>query len=173
MRKTIIPAIFILAIILVGNYIYLYAKSGNCEICGRTVDERRGAIIKINTFQWQKACCAVCALRYIRDEKKEVLSILVRDLKSSKYIDAGKAYYVTGSSERSCCSGGLQRDQTGVYFLCYDRCIPNSVAFEKIEDAEQFKSTMGGRLITYAELMEMISFQDTARKDMISAPIAQ
>lgn len=173
MRKTIILVFFILAVILVGNYIYVYAKSGNCDICGRAIDEKRGAIIKINIFQWKKACCAVCALRYIRDEKKEGLSILVRDLKSGKFIDAGKAYYVTGSDERGCCSGGLQRDQTGVYFLCYDRCIPNSVAFEKIEDAEQFRSTRGGRIIRYAELVEMIPSWGTAKKDMINAPIAQ
>lgn len=167
MKKLIIPAASIIAVVFIT--LFVYSESSTCDICDRPIDEKRGAIIKINFLQWKNTCCPVCAFRYINSEGKESYTVLVRDFHSDKLINSKDAYYVVESNERGCCSSHLKRFEAGTFHLCYDRCMPNAIAFERKQDAMDFVQKNGGRVITYYNLRILI----VLKAELFNAPIAQ
>lgn len=109
-------------------------KKRECRVCGMNIEEYKRSsarlVWKDGVTEW--TCGVACALREIEDaggvDKFE--SAIVHDWNTGKEVDIRKAFFVVGSS-------------------VIPDMIPNYIAFEKFEDASNFKAAKGGDLMTY------------------------
>lgn len=92
--------------------------------------------VKLKDGSYRQYCSIHCLVEememgFLRDKKETVAEILAADTKGLKMIPANKAFYVIGSNVRG--------TMTGV----------SKYAFAAKADAEEFKSTNGGKMGTY------------------------
>lgn len=136
---------------IVGYEIYKNYKSEHyCSLCNRSLVANTKFIIKLKNGKIMKACCPQCGLRYYDKNKDKVVEIYATDFVSLKLIDAFKAYYVIGSEYHECCKkSSFIGENKEIYEICYDRCLPSLVAFEKKGEAKRFIEKYGGRIFHY------------------------
>ena len=85
----------------------------------------------------QKQFCSIHCLAEAIKKAKNVSDIKVVDAKSTKWIDAKKAYYVVGSGMR----GTMSR--------------VSKYAFRNLSDAKEFQHSKGGKIVGFDAALEM------------------
>lgn len=145
-RVFIIILILSVSISFISFEIYeSYKKTNYCFLCKREIIPSNAFIIRLKDGKILKTCCPRCGIRYFEKNKSKIERMYATDFISLRVIDAFKAYYVIGSEYHECCKRSIMIDSNkSIYDLCYDRCMPSLVAFERKNDAKEFMKKYGG-----------------------------
>ena len=157
MVKRAFIAVILLGMAGAAGY-YVYRELGAepiCDVCYRPLHPATYYKITLENGDTKRTCCPRCGLRFQKG-RNDVAAVETADFNSGKRLDAKDAYYVENSDVHLCCSEQrVEEDRTGMqYELAWDRCLPSLVAFEKKGSAQAFSADHGGRIRTYAELLE-------------------
>lgn len=112
-----------------------------CKVCGMYIDQylRSAGELVHKDGSKEHTCGVVCLLRILEDEGiDEFISINVHDWNTGRVVDARKATYSIGSR-------------------VIPDMIPNFIAFETKEGAEDFQAKKGGDVVTFMQAMQIIS----------------
>jgi len=133
-----------------GAYFLYPSGPGLCQVCQRPLHAETFYQVRLKDGRTETVCCPRCGLRF-QEGRDDVAATRVADFASGKLLEARDALYVEGSKQRLCCSPDVARRDPagGQVVLTWDRCLPSLVAFEKREDAEEFRKREGGVLRTY------------------------
>lgn len=154
--RLVTASLLVFALVLAAGLAFYLVATGHiapgkplCVACHRPLHKAQVYTVVSHNGGELPACCPRCGLRYMIESKTE--SAHATDFKTGRSMAADTAPYLEGSSIMECCSNTPLRTETGL--LCdvhYDRCLPSLVAFSKLEDAEEYRSNQGGRIITFA-----------------------
>lgn len=116
-------------------------KREECKVCGMYIDQylrSSGELVHKNGAK-EHTCGVACLLRILDDEGIENFqSITVHDWNTGKEVDARAATYSIGSR-------------------VIPDMIPNFIAFETKEGADDFQAKKGGDVVTFLQAMQIIS----------------
>ncbi len=115
----------------------LTAPSPNeCAMCSKPISERTVFIVRLESSEQKRACCAHCGLM-LRHRAKDAQQSLTADYLRGHILSAGQAVYVLGS-ELSVC------------------CMPSVLTFGSRQDAEKFQKGFGGIIGNMEEAIEYL-----------------
>jgi len=107
-----------------------------CPICGMSLKMFYKTSHSIETKDGKKLhFCSIRCLANTKFDKNSKISVV--DVKTEKMIDAKKAYYVVGSKVQG------------------TMAMVSKLAFEKEQDAKEFKSIYGGEIVDFKKAFEM------------------
>jgi DeoR family transcriptional regulator, copper-sensing transcriptional repressor len=106
-----------------------------CAMCNKPISDRTIFIVRLETGEQKRACCAHCGLM-IQSEEKNPSQSLSADYLHGHMISANQAFYILGSELNIC-------------------CVPSVLSFGSRQDAEKFQRGFGG---TFANMQESIQY---------------
>lgn len=103
----------------------------------------------------ENGCCLRCAVTYADQTGTTVRVLSVTDYVTRNPIAPDRAFYVSGSGLAPCVSHlmAASEERHDVALSAWDRCAPSSIAFAKLEDAQAFQRSHGGRVQTFAQVI--------------------
>ncbi len=152
----------VLLLVVGGSGYYAYRHfvlpSQQCDVCGRNILAGHESTILLKDGKRFQACCPRCALHHEQHNPGQVASVLVTDNATGQKVKAQDAVYVEGSDEISCMpeTATPPREPGVEYKATYDRCVPSLVAFKEEAAAREFLAAHGGRLLSYAQVVESV-----------------
>lgn len=118
-----------------------------CEMCGKPIAERTLFLVKLESGEEKRACCAHCGLM-MQSRELRVWQTLTADYLHGHIVSANQAVYVIESELTIC-------------------CVPSILSFGSTADAKKFQKGFGGDLMNMAEAMRhlhgMMRAHDMAR----------
>jgi len=135
--------------------IYALFGPNRCVLSDRPIHARLAVRVAVDGGPHGEACCLRCAVTYAEQYGKRVRVLWVTDYPTGRRLNPERATYVTGSDVNRCMGppeeASVGRRETDM--IVWDRCAPSSIAFAKLEDAEAFQRTHGGRVQTFSEVI--------------------
>jgi len=107
-----------------------------CAMCNKPISERTVFIVRLETGEQKRACCAHCGLM-IQSQSKTALQSLTADYLHGHIISADQAIYILGSELTVC-------------------CVPSALSFGSRTDAEKFQKGFGGTMATIEEAIKYL-----------------
>ncbi len=159
--QNVLVGVLLLVVVGGGTY-FAYRRvavhSEKCDMCGRMIHTGHEVTLLMKDGTRIRACCPRCALHRAEHGPGEASRILVTDRATGREILAQDAVYVEGSDEITCIpeSETPPRELGVEYKTVYDRCVPSLVAFKDEAAARQFMIAHGGRLLSYAQVVESV-----------------
>jgi nitrous oxide reductase accessory protein NosL len=135
--------------------IYALYHPNRCVLSDRPIHAPLAVSVAVDGGPHGEACCVRCAITYAEQYRKRVRILWVTDYVNGSRLGAEQAVYVTGSDVNHCMgppeqpSIGRRESDT----IVWDRCAPSSIAFAKLEDAEAFQRSHGGRIQTFSQVI--------------------
>jgi hypothetical protein len=124
----------------------------HCAVCDRAECQAVAFRVTLPAGRKVETCCARCGLHYL-NANSAATRAEATDFPTGHWMDAGAAYYVSGSDVHPCASMKTQRDAQGCcVFKGYDRCLPSLVAFANEADARSFARQNGGTVTDWKTL---------------------
>ena len=103
-------------------------------------------------------CCPRCGLRYVIENQASPL--LASDFSKGGEVPAKEAFYLEGSTLMECCgSPTLRGDQGMICEMHFDRCQPSLMTFSRLEDARDYQTKYGGRVIRFESALTSVQRQ--------------
>lgn len=125
-----------------------------CWVCDRAFHAGMTARVKTG-LTWKKTCCLRCALNYGFNHPGAVKGYRVTEQGTGRDLPAESATYVVGSDMEPCHQMGAERVEPGMEAVPrWDRCVPSAVAFSDPKAAADFQRLHGGRVTTWAQLLQ-------------------
>jgi predicted transcriptional regulator len=113
------------------------ARNANqCAMCNKTISERTVFIVRLESGEQKRACCAHCGLM-IQSQSKDALQSLTADYLHGHIISADQADYVLGSDLTIC-------------------CVPSVLSFGSRQNAEKFQKGFGGTIANIEETIQYL-----------------
>lgn len=112
-------------------------KIGVCAACNQPVTNRSGFFMFTHTGTRIEACCPHCGIM-LATRVGGVRELLATDFLYGTVMDARRAAFLVSSSVRLCCS-------------------PSILCFDQHEDAARFRAGFGGQVLTYSELIALLT----------------
>lgn len=135
----------------------MYAPSPKiCQVCSRAIHQGQEFTLTRTDGKQLIACCPRCGLHYALHHSGEVTRTVATDFASGETLAADQAVYVETTAVSFCSEHLVERGETGVEQLQWDRCMPSLVAFRTRDEAERFHRFYGGRLLSYQESVESV-----------------
>ncbi|MEW6442648.1 MAG: hypothetical protein AB1640_17055 [bacterium] len=144
-----------IGVALWGGY-WLLQRTGQetCRICRRPIHPDSRTVIEDSGGRREAVCCVRCGLFLALQQKSPVRLVEVTDYSSGRSLDPEKASYVEGSGVVMCDRHEPLFDETKhLYQRVFDRCTPSILAFAGPDEAADFASSHGGRVVRLAELL--------------------
>ena len=107
-----------------------------CAMCNKPISERTVFIVRLETGEQKRACCAHCGLM-IQSQSKTALQSLTADYLHGHIISADQAVYILGSDLTVC-------------------CVPSVLSFGSRQDAEKFQKGFGGTIASIKEAIQYL-----------------
>jgi hypothetical protein len=107
-----------------------------CAMCSKPISERTIFIVRLESGEQKRACCAHCGLM-IQSQSKDALQSLTADYLHGHIISADQAVYILGSDLTIC-------------------CVPSVLSFGSQQDAEKFQKGFSGRIATMEEALQYL-----------------
>ncbi len=159
-KNTLIGLALLLVVGGTGYYTYrrFVLPSQQCGVCGRSIHAGHEATIQLKNGKQFQVCCPRCAMHHALHNPGQVAGVLVADHMTGEKLKAQDAVYVEGSDEMSCMpeTAAPPREPGVEYQATYDRCVPSLVAFKDEAAARKFLAVHGGRLLSYAQVVESV-----------------
>jgi hypothetical protein len=134
-------------------------KTAQCPLCQREIHAHMQVSITHNSLPLN-ACCMSCALTY-QAQTRNVEIEAVTDFVTDAALDPQKAIYVVGSEVSPCTQdwrvNKVIREPHSTFYACYDRCLPNILAFKTQRDAQQFQQKHAGVLSKFDQLLKLFT----------------
>jgi DeoR family transcriptional regulator, copper-sensing transcriptional repressor len=111
-------------------------NSSQCAMCNKPISERTVFIVRLESGEQKRTCCAHCGLM-IQGQTKEALQSLTADYLHGHIISAGQAVYIFGSDLTVC-------------------CVPSVLSFGSRQDATKFQKGFGGTLANMDETIHYL-----------------
>ncbi|MFN8007606.1 MAG: hypothetical protein U0V70_11385 [Terriglobia bacterium] len=154
----------VVVVLTLGVLIYL-VESGQlapgkslCAVCQRPLHKAVVFTLLSDKGKRLETCCPRCGLRAVVSGNATPLA--ATDFNDGKTIPPRQAVYLEGSQIMECCaSPTLRSDQGVVCEMHFDRCQPSLVSFASLEEARQYQSTQGGKIIPYEEALQSVRNQ--------------
>ena len=118
-----------------GGVVLANQSPVGCAMCNKPISERTVFIVRLESGEQRRACCAHCGLM-IQSEAEDALQSLTADYLHGHIISADQAVYILGSDLTVC-------------------CVPSVLSFGSRRDAEKFQKGFGG---TIADIEEAIQY---------------
>ena len=123
-------------------YTMLSSKKKSINRCSMCTTELKGHANTWFTIMTTKkkrmvACCSHCGLFLAHKLKDEAKRVVTPDFKTGTLLDAKQAVYVVDNDLTIC-------------------CLPSTMSFEKVVDAEAFQKEHGGEILTFQQAMANI-----------------
>lgn len=153
MMKRFAPILLVTMIAAGGLLYWKTSYPAHCQVCDRAGCKALTFGLKKRWGIQVRTCCPRCGFHYGKSHQGTQITYAT-DFTTGEKIDAGSAVYVEGSSVHFCEEPQAIRDEirgTSAY-LKFDRCLPSVIAFAKKEDAQAFKKSNGGTLLTFNDL---------------------
>ena len=115
-----------------------------CMMCNKTISERTVFIVRLESGEQKRACCAHCGLMF-QSQLKDALQSLTADYLHGHIISADHAVYIIGSDLTIC-------------------CVPSVLSFGTRQDAEKFQKGFGGTLANMKETIQYLHGMMRAHK---------
>lgn len=150
----IVSAVTVTAALAVGYWFVLRSQPELCSACHRQIDERSRAVVEVSD-KTEEVCCVRCGLTIGRQEHQKVRLVEVTDYNSRKPLAPETAYYVEGSRVMVCEHHKELVDQSKrPYEVVFDRCMPSTFAFSRLQDADAFASNNGGKVLDLSQVID-------------------
>jgi len=107
-----------------------------CAMCKKPISERTVFIVRLESGEQKRACCAHCGLM-IQSHAKDALQSLTADYLHGHIISANQAVYILGSE----------------LIIC---CVPSVLSFGSRQDAEKFQKGFGGTIANIEEALQYL-----------------
>ncbi len=107
--------------------------SPNCKMCGRKIVQRTEIVLQMDDGNQSSACCPHCGLMLIAN-RSNIESALARDYLYGYMVNVFQASYLIGCELRIC-------------------CIPSTLCFAHISDAQRFQTGFGGKIFNFTEAL--------------------
>jgi hypothetical protein len=123
-----------------------------CFACGRPVHAHSRTVAY---FQGRRTvfCCPTCAMWQYHQAGKTVHVSELTDYVTGARLRPEAAFLVQGSDVNPCLhSHGLMDADKQTAEIHFDRCVPGLLAFATRDEAAQFASGHGGRLLPFSQL---------------------
>lgn len=105
------------------------------------------AVLKLADGHEVTTCCARCVLHDGENRDAPVRDIVVTDYATGRALSFDSAFLVEGSDVTPCLEHHLVTEDTRVPIpLCYDRCSPSLIAFDRAGTSRSFVAAHGGTL---------------------------
>ena len=106
-------------------------NSNHCAMCNKPISERTVFILRLESGEQKRTCCAHCGLM-IQGQSKDILQSLTADYLHGHIINANQAIYILGCDLTIC-------------------CVPSVFSFGSRQDAKKFQKGFGGTLANMDE----------------------
>jgi len=111
-------------------------NANQCAMCNKPILERIVFIVRLESGEQKRTCCAHCGLM-LQSETKSALQSLTADYLYGHMISANQAMYVLGSELAIC-------------------CVPSVLSFGSRQDAEKFQNGFGGTIADIEEALQYL-----------------
>ncbi len=105
-------------------------RTAVCPLCNDKISAHTQFIITWEGGEQGTYCCPHCGLLALDGTAKTAVSALASDFLYGRMINVYQAFYVIDSDVQLC-------------------CIPSTICFATVADAEKFQCGFGGQLMTY------------------------
>jgi DNA-binding MarR family transcriptional regulator len=119
-----------------GGVVLATQSPTGCAMCGKLISERTVFIVRLESGEQKRACCAHCGLM-IQSHAKDTQQSLTADYLRGHIISADQAAYVLGSELTIC-------------------CVPSVLSFGSRQDAEKFQKGFGGKISNLEEAIQYL-----------------
>lgn len=135
-----------------GFKLYRGSRENSCYACARPIHSgmRTTGIVngKARAF-----CCPACALSEHEQEGKPIAITSLTAYPTGERLRPAEAFIVKGSDVNMCVRTRELMDlERGPASLRYDRCEPGMLAFKGRQEAVEFASRHGGRVLPFTEI---------------------
>ena len=108
-----------------------------CAMCNKPISERTVFIVRLESGEQKRTCCAHCGLM-IQSQSKDALKSLTADYLHGHTISADQAIYILGCDLTIC-------------------CVPSVLSFGSLQDAEKFQKGFGGTIANIEEALQYLN----------------
>ena len=119
-----------------GGVVLASQSPAGCAMCNKPISERTVFIVRLESGEQKRACCAHCGLM-IQSQSKDAMQSLTADYLHGHIISADQAICILGSDLTIC-------------------CVPSVLSFGSRQDAEKFQKGFGGTLANIQETIEYL-----------------
>ena len=113
-------------------------KREECRLCGMWIDQyiHTRHVLTAEDGGQISFCSFTCAARYIKSFGENVLHLQVADYLTAELVDVGSAFYLLGSDAPPVMS------------------YTSVIAFQSLAEADNFRKLHGGKIMTFAEVLD-------------------
>lgn len=112
--------------------------SETCAYCQKPAGDRLSVQLVYNNRSQEKTCCGHCALLRFDEKSDEVVQMIGRDFLLDTTINVRQAVFVMNSSLPLFC------------------CSPQTLVFQRHEEARKFAAGFGGSLMNFEEAVPFV-----------------
>lgn len=119
-------------------------NASQCAMCNKPISERTVFIVRLESGEQKRTCCAHCGLM-MQNQSRNILQSLTADYLHGHMVSADQAIYILGSDLVVC-------------------CVPSVLTFGSRLDADKFQKGFGGIMANIEEALQYLH-------EMTRAPI--